>query len=188
MLAAVACLMIACARAALRRPIRPSPSPSSCRRRRAASPTRSAASWRSASPRRGASRRSSRTSRAPTTRSPPNTSRRRPDGHTLFIGPEVTFVVNPSLYAKLSYDPVKDFVPITGLVTINHALIVNPSLPVDNVQGPDRARQGEAGRRSTTARSGSAHRATSTWSCCRRCRARSSRPCTTRARRPRSPT
>jgi tripartite-type tricarboxylate transporter receptor subunit TctC len=56
------------------------------------------------------------------------------DGHTLLIGPEVTFVVNPSLYPKLGYDPVKDFVPITGLVTINHALILNPAVPVDNVQ------------------------------------------------------
>ena len=56
------------------------------------------------------------------------------DGHTLLIGPEVTFVVNPSLYSKLSYDPVNDFTPITGLVTINHALIVHPSLPVDSVK------------------------------------------------------
>jgi tripartite-type tricarboxylate transporter receptor subunit TctC len=56
------------------------------------------------------------------------------DGHTLLVGPEVTFVVNPSLYSKLSYDPVNDFTPITGLVTINHALIVNPSLPVDSVK------------------------------------------------------
>src|SRR3954464_9662515 len=31
-----------------------------------------------------------------------------PDGHTLLIGPEVTFVVNPSLYEKLAYDPVND--------------------------------------------------------------------------------
>src|SRR6266516_4088014 len=54
-----------------------------------------------------------------------------PDGYTLFIGPEVTFVVNPSLYAKLPYDPVKGFTPISGLVTINHALIVNPALPVN---------------------------------------------------------
>jgi tripartite-type tricarboxylate transporter receptor subunit TctC len=56
------------------------------------------------------------------------------DGHTLFIGPEVTFVVNPSLYSRLSYDPVNDFTPITGLVTINHALIVHPSVPVDSVK------------------------------------------------------
>src|SRR5262249_45273344 len=57
-----------------------------------------------------------------------------PDGHTLFIGPEVTFVVNPSLYGRLGYDPVNDFVPITGLVTINQALIVHPSLPADSVK------------------------------------------------------
>ncbi len=57
-----------------------------------------------------------------------------PDGYTLLITPEVTFVVNPSLYAKLPYDPVKGFTPITGLVTINHALIVNPALPVESVK------------------------------------------------------
>jgi tripartite-type tricarboxylate transporter receptor subunit TctC len=57
-----------------------------------------------------------------------------PDGYTLLIGPEVTFVVNPSLYAKLSYDPVKGFTPISGLVTINQALITNPALPVQNVK------------------------------------------------------
>jgi len=43
-------------------------------------------------------------------------------------------VVNPSLYAKLNYDPVKGFTPISGLVTINHALIVHPSVPVQNVK------------------------------------------------------
>ena len=55
------------------------------------------------------------------------------DGSVLFIGPEVTFTVNPSLYPKLNYDPVKDFSPITGLVIINHALILNPSVPANNV-------------------------------------------------------
>src|SRR5215470_1847474 len=57
------------------------------------------------------------------------------DGYTLFIGPEVTFVVNPSLYAKLPYDPVKDFTPISGLVIINHALILHPSVPANDVKG-----------------------------------------------------
>jgi tripartite-type tricarboxylate transporter receptor subunit TctC len=56
-----------------------------------------------------------------------------PDGYTLFIGPETTFVVNPSIYPKLNYDPIKDFTPITGLITINQALLVNPSLPVNSV-------------------------------------------------------
>ena len=57
-----------------------------------------------------------------------------PDGYTLFIGPETTFVVNPSIYPRLNYDPVKDFTPITGLITINQALTVNPALPVNSVQ------------------------------------------------------
>jgi tripartite-type tricarboxylate transporter receptor subunit TctC len=57
-----------------------------------------------------------------------------PDGYTLFVGPETTFVVNPSIYSKLAYDPIKDFTPISGLITINHALIVHPSLPVANVK------------------------------------------------------
>ena len=57
-----------------------------------------------------------------------------PDGYTLLIGPESTFVINPSLYAKLPYDPVKGFTPISGLVTINQALILNPSVPVKNVK------------------------------------------------------
>lgn len=57
-----------------------------------------------------------------------------PDGHTLLISPEVTFAVNPSLYKKLPYDPVNGFTPISGLVTINHALIFNPSVPVESVK------------------------------------------------------
>jgi tripartite-type tricarboxylate transporter receptor subunit TctC len=56
------------------------------------------------------------------------------DGYTLFIGPETTFIVNPTLYDHLAYDSVKDFTPISGLVSINHALIVNPSVPVSSVK------------------------------------------------------
>ncbi|HLH97973.1 MAG TPA: tripartite tricarboxylate transporter substrate binding protein [Xanthobacteraceae bacterium] len=55
-----------------------------------------------------------------------------PDGHTLLIGPEVTFVANPSLYQRLPYS-IKDFTPVVGLVLINHGLITNPSLPVHSV-------------------------------------------------------
>jgi tripartite-type tricarboxylate transporter receptor subunit TctC len=57
-----------------------------------------------------------------------------PDGHTLFISPEVTFAVNPSLYKRLPYDPVNGFTPISGLVTINHALIFHPSVQVESVK------------------------------------------------------
>jgi tripartite-type tricarboxylate transporter receptor subunit TctC len=56
-----------------------------------------------------------------------------PDGHTLLVGPEVTFIANPGLYAKLPYD-IKDFTPVVGLVLINHGLIVHPSVPVNSVR------------------------------------------------------
>jgi tripartite-type tricarboxylate transporter receptor subunit TctC len=56
------------------------------------------------------------------------------DGYTLFIGPETTFIVNPALYAHLAYDPAKDFTPIAGLVSIDHALVLNPSVPANSVK------------------------------------------------------
>jgi tripartite-type tricarboxylate transporter receptor subunit TctC len=55
------------------------------------------------------------------------------DGYTLLIGPEVTFIANPTLYGHLSYS-LSDFTPITGLVTISHALILNPSVPANTVK------------------------------------------------------
>lgn len=56
-----------------------------------------------------------------------------PNGATLFLSPEATFVVNPYLYSKLQYDPKRDFVPITGLFRIYHGLIANPSFPPNTV-------------------------------------------------------
>ncbi len=56
------------------------------------------------------------------------------DGHTLLVSPETTFVVNPSMYKRLPYDPLKGFTPIAGLVIINQALILNPSVPVETVK------------------------------------------------------
>jgi tripartite-type tricarboxylate transporter receptor subunit TctC len=61
-------------------------------------------------------------------------SKAPPDGYTLMVSPEVTFVVNPGLYKRLPYDPFKSFTPIAGLVIINHALIVHPSMPVETVK------------------------------------------------------
>ena len=56
-----------------------------------------------------------------------------PDGYTLLLGSEGTFVMNPLLYGKLPYDPVKDFAPITALVAINQVLTVNPFVPVRTI-------------------------------------------------------
>jgi tripartite-type tricarboxylate transporter receptor subunit TctC len=60
-------------------------------------------------------------------------ARSAPDGYTLLLTPEHTFTVNPYLYRKLSYDPAKDFIPVTGLVSISQALVVHPSLAMQNV-------------------------------------------------------
>jgi len=57
-----------------------------------------------------------------------------PDGHTLFVAPDGTFVANPSLYPKLPYDPYKSFTPISGLMIINQALILNPAFPPNNLK------------------------------------------------------
>lgn len=69
-----------------------------------------------------------------------------PDGYTLFLSPESTFVINPGLYSKLPYDPGKSFAPVSGLISIHQALMVSTSLPVQSVKeliGLAKARPGE---------------------------------------------
>jgi tripartite-type tricarboxylate transporter receptor subunit TctC len=53
-----------------------------------------------------------------------------PDGYTLLVSADTTFSMNPHLYAKLGYDPVRDFAPVSGLGISPQALAVHPSLPV----------------------------------------------------------
>ena len=52
-----------------------------------------------------------------------------PDGHTLVVAADASFVVNPHLYSKLSYDPINDFVPVSGLGISPQALLLHPSVP-----------------------------------------------------------
>ncbi len=56
------------------------------------------------------------------------------DGHTLMVTTDATISINPYLYAKLPYDPVKDFVPVTQLVFLNQLLVANAALPVSNLK------------------------------------------------------
>ena len=56
------------------------------------------------------------------------------DGYTLLLTAELTLVTVPHLYEKISYDPLRDFAPITALVSATQALVVNPSLPVKTVR------------------------------------------------------
>ena len=56
------------------------------------------------------------------------------DGYTLVFGHIGTFGVNPSLYPKLPYDPIRDFQPITLFAKVANLMAVNPSLPVRSVK------------------------------------------------------
>jgi tripartite-type tricarboxylate transporter receptor subunit TctC len=57
-----------------------------------------------------------------------------PDGYTLTVGSSGAFAVNPNLQAKLSYDPVKDFVPVGMFGTFPYVLLVHPSVPAKSVR------------------------------------------------------
>src|SRR5262249_26718874 len=64
----------------------------------------------------------------------PATAAKAPaDGYTLLIVTP-SFVINPSLYAKLAYDPIRDFTAVALAVTSPHVLVVNPSFPAHNVK------------------------------------------------------
>jgi len=61
-------------------------------------------------------------------------ARSAPDAHTLVLGAIQTNAINPALYAKLPYDPVKDFVPITPASFDPLMLATHPSVGANNVQ------------------------------------------------------
>jgi tripartite-type tricarboxylate transporter receptor subunit TctC len=49
-----------------------------------------------------------------------------PDGSTLVMGAVATHAINPWLYAKIPYDPINDFTPITGVAQVPNVLVMNP--------------------------------------------------------------
>jgi tripartite-type tricarboxylate transporter receptor subunit TctC len=57
----------------------------------------------------------------------------KPDGLTLLVAEGPAFTVNPSVYKKLPYDPLRDFAPITRLTSYGTMLVVHASLPVHTV-------------------------------------------------------
>jgi tripartite-type tricarboxylate transporter receptor subunit TctC len=56
-----------------------------------------------------------------------------PDGYTLFMGNNSTHGSNPALYARLPYDAVNDFAPVSMVASVPYVLVVNPSLPVGTI-------------------------------------------------------
>ena len=60
-------------------------------------------------------------------------ARAEPDGYTILIASS-HFTINPSLYGKVPYDPIKDFTPVTLIANSPNVLVVNPSLPVKSAK------------------------------------------------------
>ena len=56
-----------------------------------------------------------------------------PDGYTLLMGTVATHALNPALYKKMPFDPVKDFAPVSLLVLVPNVLVVNPEFPAKTV-------------------------------------------------------
>src|SRR5947208_5432318 len=56
-----------------------------------------------------------------------------PDGYTLFLAGVGSHVVNPNLHAKLPYDPLKDFAPISLIASAPSVLVVNPAIPARTI-------------------------------------------------------
>jgi tripartite-type tricarboxylate transporter receptor subunit TctC len=61
-------------------------------------------------------------------------ARQPADGYTILMGSVSTHAVAPSLYAKLPYDPLKDFTPLTMVATIPNVLVVNNAMPAANLK------------------------------------------------------
>ncbi|HUL93138.1 MAG TPA: tripartite tricarboxylate transporter substrate binding protein [Burkholderiales bacterium] len=57
-----------------------------------------------------------------------------PDGYTLLMGPSGAMTMNPAIYSKLPYSPLKDFIPISMIGDFPLILVVNAALPVKSVK------------------------------------------------------
>lgn len=60
-------------------------------------------------------------------------ARSAPDGYTLMMGHIGTHAVNASLFARLPYDPVRDFAPVSLLLSVPNILLVHPAVPAGSV-------------------------------------------------------
>ncbi len=61
-------------------------------------------------------------------------ARAAPDGYTLIAGLNANMAVNPSLFAKLDYDPIRDFTPVAMLADYPFAVVVSKSSPIKSIQ------------------------------------------------------
>lgn len=81
-----------------------------------------------------------------------------PDGYTFLAGGSAALAINPHLYPKIGYDTLRDFAPVTLLVSIPMVFVVTPSLPAKSVpefirlakQKPGEINYGSSGSGSTS--------------------------------------
>src|SRR3989304_971493 len=57
-----------------------------------------------------------------------------PDGYTLLMGATGAMAINPAVFTKLPYSPLKDFIPLSMMVRFPLWMVATPSLPVTNVR------------------------------------------------------
>jgi tripartite-type tricarboxylate transporter receptor subunit TctC len=62
------------------------------------------------------------------------TAKATPDGYTILMGTIAALAINPSLYSKLPFDPIKDLAPVTRAVDSTNVLVVHPSVPAKTVK------------------------------------------------------
>src|SRR5690554_3779260 len=62
-------------------------------------------------------------------------ARAKPDGYTLSVATVSTMAVNPACRKDLSYDPLKDFVPVTNFANVPNVIVVNPKFPAKDLEG-----------------------------------------------------
>lgn len=61
-------------------------------------------------------------------------TRAKPDGYTLLITSSAPIVINPSLYKKMTFDPLKELAPVTNLLRVPLVLVAHPSVPAKNLK------------------------------------------------------
>jgi tripartite-type tricarboxylate transporter receptor subunit TctC len=62
------------------------------------------------------------------------TAKSSPDGYTILMGTIAALAINPALYEKLPFDPLKDLLPVTRAVDSTNVLVVHPSVPAKSVK------------------------------------------------------
>ncbi|QET06117.1 MULTISPECIES: Bug family tripartite tricarboxylate transporter substrate binding protein [Cupriavidus] len=80
------------------------------------------------------------------------------DGYSMMLASQSTMVIAPSMYGKLQYDPIRDFLPVTQLVSMPLVMVVTPSVPATTLREVmDLARAGKLANFASSGAGGPQH-------------------------------